>query len=83
MYTELESYGANIDLHDPLANPSQVWEEYGIKLKFKTDTDYDAIILLVAHHQFHSLKLKKLVKHSHIIYDVKGMLPKEQVDFRL
>ena len=83
VYTELESYGANIDLHDPWANPSQVWEEYGIKLKFKTDTDYDAIILLVAHHQFHSLKLKKLVKHSHIIYDVKGMLPKEQVDFRL
>jgi UDP-N-acetyl-D-glucosamine/UDP-N-acetyl-D-galactosamine dehydrogenase len=83
VYTELESYGANIDLHDPWANPSQVWEEYGIKLKFKTDTDYDAVILLVAHHQFHSLKLKKLVKHSHIIYDVKGMLPKEQVDFRL
>ena len=83
VYTELESYGANIDLHDPWANPSQVLEEYGIKLKFKTDTDYDAIILLVPHHQFQSLKLKKLVKHSHIIYDVKGMLPKEQVDFRL
>lgn len=83
VYTELASFGANIDLFDPWADASEVWEEYGIKLKSKKDNDYDAIILLVAHIEFQNLKLEELVKQPNVIYDVKGFLPKRDVDSRL
>ena len=44
---------------------------------------YDAVILGVAHKEFLALNVRSLVKEIGIVYDVKGILPKEFVDGRL
>jgi UDP-N-acetyl-D-galactosamine dehydrogenase len=50
---ELQSFGANVFVHDPLADPKEVEHEYGIRL-----TDWDdlpqaaAIVAAVAHQEF-------------------------------
>ena len=43
----------------------------------------DAAILGVAHKEFLDLDIKSLVKEGGVIYDVKGILPREIVDARL
>ena len=44
---------------------------------------FDAIILAVAHNVFMTVNLKRLVKNLSVIYDVKGILPRDIVDGRL
>ena len=47
---------------------------------------YDAIILAVAHNEFKELgidNIRKLGKESHVLYDLKYLLPKDSVDMRL
>jgi len=47
---------------------------------------YDALIVAVAHDQFKTRGiegLRRLANDRAIIYDIKGMFPKEQVDGRL
>jgi UDP-N-acetyl-D-galactosamine dehydrogenase len=44
---------------------------------------FDAAILGVAHKEFLDLDIKSLVKEGGVIYDVKGILPREIVDARL
>ena len=44
---------------------------------------FDAVILGVAHKEFLHLDVKCLVKEGGVIYDVKGILPREIVDGRL
>jgi UDP-N-acetyl-D-galactosamine dehydrogenase len=43
--------------------------------------DYAAIILAVAHQEFKQLHFVKSEKQ--VIFDIKGVLPKEKVDARL
>ena len=46
---------------------------------------YDAIILGVAHKQFEDLDIRGLLTDNEngVVYDVKGILPREIVDARL
>ena len=47
---------------------------------------YDAIILAVNHDKFKNLNIEKihaLGKENHVIFDVKNIFPKTQVDGRL
>ena len=46
-------------------------------------TGYHAIILAVAHEQFKQINYKELLAPNGIIYDVKGLLPRDLVDARL
>ncbi|MGN6397314.1 MAG: nucleotide sugar dehydrogenase [Mucilaginibacter sp.] len=81
----LKEFNINITIYDPWADPKDVKHEYGWNsLKDLPDfEDYDAIILAVAHNQFKSLDLKSLCKTNKVIYDVKGILPRDVVDARL
>ena len=85
--SELESYGAHVDVHDPWVNPEDASRELGIKLiPEPSDGDYDAIILAVAHEQFRTLggeRLRRFGKPGSILYDIKHLLPADQVDGRL
>lgn len=88
--TNLQDYGAEVIAYDPWASPSEVADEYGINCyseiilnELKEDQKYDAVILTVAHQEFLSLKLDLLIKEKAVIYDVKGVLLKENVDKRL
>ena len=44
---------------------------------------FDAIINAVAHKQFANIDLRSLCVENGVIYDVKGILPKEIIDARL
>jgi UDP-N-acetyl-D-glucosamine/UDP-N-acetyl-D-galactosamine dehydrogenase len=82
---ELKQYGCNVDVYDPWANLQEVEHEYGLKLADNyTGTKYDAVVLAVAHQQFQNLDLSKLRNGNNaVIYDIKGLWPKELVDGRL
>ncbi len=82
---ELHQYGAQVDIFDPWANPQEVMHEYGLEsLSALNGNHYQAIILAVAHHQFKALNLQDLASNQHcVIYDVKGILPRDQVAGRL
>ncbi|RAJ73536.1 UDP-N-acetyl-D-galactosamine dehydrogenase [Chitinophaga dinghuensis] len=81
----LADYGTNITIYDPWATPGEVEHEYGWKSQQDLNTvcDYDAVILAVAHDAFNELNINKLCKNRAVVYDVKGVLPKEITDARL
>lgn len=91
--TNLEEYGVEVMTYDPWANPEEVTEEYGIichaQIPFwyseqnEESQKFDAIILTVAHQEFLSLSLNNFLKDGGVIYDVKGIMNKNQVDKRL
>ena len=44
---------------------------------------YDAVILAVAHKEFQQIEVPSLLARNGVIYDVKGILPRNIVDARL
>ncbi len=84
VYDTLLEYTPNITVYDPWADQEKTEKEYGIHVLNKLAEDqYDAVILAVAHSQFETIKLQNLVREGGVIYDVKGVLPREWVDGRL
>ena len=50
---ELQSYGIEVSVHDPIADTSEAWQEYGIKLQSWEELQpADALVLAVAHKEF-------------------------------
>lgn len=84
---ELESYHANVDIYDPWANPEEAKEEYDIALVNAPKTGhYDAIILAVGHDEFREMGadgIRALGKPDSIVFDVKYVLPLQDIDERL
>jgi UDP-N-acetyl-D-galactosamine dehydrogenase len=80
---EFQSFGMNVHVFDPHADPAEVAHEYGLKLVSKLQSDYSAIVLAVAHDQFSNLDLNQLKKPDTVVFDVKGILSKEVVTARL
>ncbi|KIM09978.1 MAG: Vi polysaccharide biosynthesis protein VipA/TviB [Sulfurovum sp. FS06-10] len=83
---ELQEFGVSIDVYDPWASANDVKHEYGLELlntqhSTLNTSQYDAIILAVAHKEFHTFELAK--RENQIIYDIKSFLPKSLVDGRL
>lgn len=84
IYHTLAEYTHNITIYDPWANKEKVMHEYGIEVTNELPKDqFDAIILGVAHNNFLELDVKSLVKANGVIYDVKGVLPRNVIDGRL
>jgi UDP-N-acetyl-D-glucosamine/UDP-N-acetyl-D-galactosamine dehydrogenase len=82
----LQSYHVQVDIYDPWANPEEVYEEYGVKTVQElpaSQSQYNAVILAVAHKQFSYETIKKMCSDSCILFDVKAHLNKELVDARL
>jgi len=84
---EFKEYGITCDVHDPWVNPAEARHEYGIEVIGEPPAaSYDAIILAVAHRQFGDLgavQIRRFGKPGAVLYDVKQLFPKEQVDGRL
>lgn len=84
IYHTLAEYTHNITIYDPWASKEKVMHEYGIEVTNELPKDqFDAIILGVAHNDFLKLDVKSLVKANGVIYDVKGVLPRNVIDGRL
>lgn len=83
IYQELKNFDIQVDVYDPWANPEEVMLEYGIKVVNELpQTQYSGAILSVAHKEFSNLNVRGLVGNG-VVFDVKGVLPKDQVDARL
>ncbi|MDA8824346.1 nucleotide sugar dehydrogenase [Schleiferiaceae bacterium] len=83
IYRELISYDIQVDVADPWADADEVMDEYGINLKADYGSDFDGVVLAVAHKEFTSMDIKALIHDNGLIYDVKSILGKEAVDGRL
>lgn len=77
-------YTDNITVFDPLVDAELVDCEYGIKITPSIDTNnFDVVVLAVAHDVFSNLNVPSLLAPNGIIYDVKGVLPRNIIDGRL
>jgi len=85
IYHELKTYGMDVDIYDPWASPEEVRHEYGLEIlsQYPHQNGYSAIILAVAHNEFQKIDMTAHKNDGVIIYDVKGILPKEIVSARL
>ena len=89
IYSTLKEYTDNITVFDPWANRKRVEKEYGIRL---TDVSlsqlkgqFDAVILAVAHKEFEPFNKRDFLrdKVKGVVYDVKGVVKREEIDARL
>ncbi|HHJ16697.1 MAG TPA: Vi polysaccharide biosynthesis UDP-N-acetylglucosamine C-6 dehydrogenase TviB [Gammaproteobacteria bacterium] len=84
---ELESYNVNVDVYDPWVSPAEAEHEYNVTpIEAPQPGTYDAIILAVAHDEFRKLGvsgIRAFGKENSILYDVKHILPVDEVDGRL
>ncbi len=83
---ELKEYNVQVDVTDPWCSAEESVRDYGLLLTNPEEGQYDAIILAVAHGEFRELgvsNIRKLGKESHVLYDLKYVLPKSVVDMRL
>ena len=70
---ELQQFGCQVDVYDPLADKEEVNNVYGLELQYSLNTkDYEAIVSAVAHSDFESLDLKKNEKT--VVFDIKNTL---------
>lgn len=83
---ELRGYHIDVDVHDPWVSAEEAKDEFELELvETPQQGQYDVIILAVAHEQFKALgaNLRQFGKESHVLYDVKAVLPRDAVDARL
>lgn len=79
IYHTLHEYTPNITVYDPWADTTR----NPLVSHQLPQGPFDAAILAVAHDRFRSLDLRALVPQPGVIYDVKGILPRDIIDARL
>ena len=81
--SELESYGAKVFVHDPVANPAEADHEYGIKLVAWEDLPVaDAMVFAVPHAELAARPLSELaakVTRGGCLIDIKSQLKPEAI----
>jgi UDP-N-acetyl-D-galactosamine dehydrogenase len=59
---ELESFGVDVFVHDPIANAEDAMHEYGVSLvSWESLPEADAMVLAVAHNDFICMNLDDLL----------------------
>ena len=81
---ELKEFGLEVDAYDYEADTDEVNQEYGMHLIDEIKDKYDGILLAVSHNKFSMINIESLKKDSNsVVYDLKGFLPRNQVNSRL
>lgn len=84
---ELESYGISVDIDDPLADKSEVEDEYGLKFPHSLEPGvYAGVVVAVGHSQYKKMGpdgVKKLLMKNGVFFDVKSLFPQGSADLRL
>lgn len=87
IYNTLLEYTPYMTIFDGYANYDDVFNEYGLRITNDWENvekeRYDAVILAVAHKEFIGMDVRRWLKQDGIVYDVKGVLPKNIIDARL
>ena len=79
IYHTLREYTPNITVYDPWVDENR----NPLVTNQQPEGPFDAAILAVAHEAFRTLNLRALVPQPGVIYDVKGVLPRDIIDSRL
>jgi UDP-N-acetyl-D-galactosamine dehydrogenase len=81
--TELRDYNVKVDVYDPVAYSDEANHEYGITLtNWNELPKANLLIIAVGHKYFKEIGLDKLlekVEPNAVIFDVKSILPKDEV----
>lgn len=84
---ELQEYQVSVDVFDPWINAGEAQHEYGVTpISDVLLNTYDGIIIAVAHKEFRSMgveKIRSFGKVNHILFDLKYVVSKDDVDLRL
>ena len=84
VYHELKEFGLEVEAYDYEADSKEVKQEYGIALLEAINDRYDGILLAVSHTKFSMINIESIKKDAKsIVFDLKGFLPRNQVDARL
>ena len=87
VYQNFKNLGCHVDVYDPWLDALEVQKEYNIDVIDELEKNkYDVIIMAVAHEEFKKfslINLKAFAKKSYVLFDVKYLLGKDQVDGRL
>lgn len=87
VFKKLKKFKCNLDLYDPIANKDEIKKIYGIyPIQNINNNYYDAVVLAVSHEIFKNIEIKeikKFCKKKYIVYDLKYLYLKNQVDIRL
>ncbi|MFP4245369.1 MAG: nucleotide sugar dehydrogenase, partial [Ectothiorhodospira sp.] len=80
---ELRQFGIEPWVHDPLADPEEAREEYGLELvDLEAFTDLDGLILAVPHRAYLERGTEGLCRHlveGGVVVDVKAALPPDEI----
>ena len=82
----LIEYGFDVDIYDPIANKDENLENLTNKVKFLKNNKYCGIIITVAHDVFKLIELedlKKICINNGLIFDLKGIFPKDKTSWNL
>ena len=84
----LKKYQVDIDIVDPWVDNVSIKEKYDIEISDKVikGKKYDAVISTVAHKQFLAMSKKEwkaLITKNGIIFDLKGLIPRELETLRI
>lgn len=84
---ELKKFRCNIDLQDPWANREEIKKTYNVyPISNISKNKYDSVLIAVAHEKFKLMGIKfisSVCKKKHVIYDLKYLFSKEEIDLRL
>ncbi|MBO5250151.1 MAG: nucleotide sugar dehydrogenase [Muribaculaceae bacterium] len=84
IYNALKEYNVDLTVYDPWANAAVAKHEYGLEVvnEIAPESQFDAVVLAVAHEEFKSLDVMSYLKENGVVYDVKWILG-ENVDGKL
>lgn len=81
---ELEDYGIQVQVCDPMADPVEAMHEYGVKLTSVSQAaPASAVIVAVAHREFREMEISSLMAfmgESPLVIDVKGMFDRKGLE---
>jgi UDP-N-acetyl-D-galactosamine dehydrogenase len=84
---ELGDYSATVDVHDPWADAAEAEREYGLSPTIEPAAgSYDAVVVAVGHEIFRERGapwMRGLLRGDGVLFDVKSLLPADDVDGRL
>ncbi|MGC9375613.1 MAG: nucleotide sugar dehydrogenase [Bacteroidales bacterium] len=76
VYRELLSYGVNVDVTDPYADPQEVNDEYHFDLTTDIRKDYDVVVAAVSHDKYKDLNesyFESITSENALFVDIKGI----------
>ncbi|MDM1281255.1 Vi polysaccharide biosynthesis UDP-N-acetylglucosamine C-6 dehydrogenase TviB [Acinetobacter indicus] len=87
MVKALKEYDLDIDIYDPWVSVEEAEQEYGLyPVQSLENKKYDAVVVAVAHKEFIEMEnfiSKEITYENSVIYDLKYILDKSNVDLRL